>query len=462
MSNECAQGWLARAASKRTQCEKLVPPGWKLPSAIITCLTYPLEASKNNLIELDIPRRSGILTEKELRITEAYDVRRLLKALASGELSSLETSCLTEALFEQAQERARVIDALRERGQLAGPLHGLPVSLKDSFQVRGTDATLGLIAYLDNGPSQENSCLVEVLLSLGAVPFCKTNVPQTLMTADSHNNIFGRTLNPWNTSLTAGGSTGGEGALIAFRGSPLGIGTDVGEDPLFPWHPPIKGAVADVANLLRAQGHDIVYLTSQQCLIGQGYDVASQIFGLDKTAAQLVKKSGEPLVPSMLYIREAVRGVKFDRSFLPDTRTIKDGLDRLSVLNVKRSEIQEAWRKVWEKYRLDAVIGPGAQNTAVEHDMYALAPYTCLFNLLDYPACVIPVGRVKIADSGGSFTKSPGQFAPPYNPDNLNGAPTAIQVITTRMRDEECLAVARLIDEYVRSKIGDMSTAARL
>lgn len=46
-------------------------------------------------------------------------------------------------------------------------------------------------------------------------------------TADSHNNVFGRTLNPWNTSLTAGGSTGGEGALIAFRGSPLGVGTDV-------------------------------------------------------------------------------------------------------------------------------------------------------------------------------------------------------------------------------------------
>lgn len=84
-------------------------------------------------------------------------------------------------LFEQAQERARQLDTLRESGQLVGPLHGLPVSLKDSFQVRGTDATVGFIAYLDNGPSQENSCLVDVLLSLGAVPFCKTNVPQTLM-----------------------------------------------------------------------------------------------------------------------------------------------------------------------------------------------------------------------------------------------------------------------------------------
>lgn len=162
----------------------------------------------------------------------------------------MQTSCLTEILFEQAQERARQLDALRAKGEVIGPLHGLPISLKDSFQVRGTDATLGFIAYLDNGPSQENSYLVDTLLNLGAVLYCKTNIPQTLMvcytelvplrpldfltlmllifkTADSHNNVFGRALNPWNTSLTAGGSTGGEGALIAFRGSPLGVGTDV-------------------------------------------------------------------------------------------------------------------------------------------------------------------------------------------------------------------------------------------
>lgn len=93
----------------------------------------------------------------------------------------IQTSCLTEILFEQAQERARELDSLRVKGQLAGPLHGLPISLKDSFQVKGTEATLGFVAYLDRGPSQENSCLVDVLLAQGAVLYCKTNVPQTLM-----------------------------------------------------------------------------------------------------------------------------------------------------------------------------------------------------------------------------------------------------------------------------------------
>ena len=134
---------------------------------------------------------------------------------------------------------------MRENGKLVGPLHGLPVSIKDSFQVIGTEATLGLVAFIGK-TSEVNSCLVENLLELGAVLYVKTNVPQTLMvfdhklsskaylttmssdqTADSHNNVFGRVLNPWNTMLTAGGSSGGEGALVALRGSPLGIGTDI-------------------------------------------------------------------------------------------------------------------------------------------------------------------------------------------------------------------------------------------
>lgn len=67
-----------------------------------------------------------------------------------------------------------------------------------------------------------------MLIDLGAVLYCKTNLPQSIMTGDSDNNVFGRTLNPRNKLLTAGGSTGGEGALLALRGSILGVGTDIG------------------------------------------------------------------------------------------------------------------------------------------------------------------------------------------------------------------------------------------
>jgi amidase len=103
----------------------------------------------------------------------------------------------------------------------------VPVSLKDTFKVRGYDASIGLAA-LCFMPATENSVIVDCLLNAGAVLYCKTNVPQTLMALDSHNNIFGRTVNPLNTAVTAGGSSGGEGALLAMRGSILGVGTDVG------------------------------------------------------------------------------------------------------------------------------------------------------------------------------------------------------------------------------------------
>lgn len=108
-----------------------------------------------------------------------------------------------------------------------GPLHGVPVSLKDTFKVKGYDASIG-IAALCFKPATANSTLVDCILNSGAVLYCKTNIPQTLMALDSHNNIFGRTINPLNTAVTAGGSSGGEGALLAMRGSVLGVGTDVG------------------------------------------------------------------------------------------------------------------------------------------------------------------------------------------------------------------------------------------
>jgi amidase len=135
---------------------------------------------------------------------------------------------LTEIFFDKAIERARELDRyLKEHGKPMGLLHGVPVSIKDGFKIKGYDATIGYAALAFN-PSTTNSPLVDILLRAGAVLYCKTNIPQTLSALDSHNNVFGRTLNPSNLDLTAGGSSGGEGALIAMRGSILGVGTDVG------------------------------------------------------------------------------------------------------------------------------------------------------------------------------------------------------------------------------------------
>lgn len=106
-------------------------------------------------------------------------------------------------------------------------MYGLPISLKDSFKIQGLDSSIGIAALAGN-PAKSNSALVNILLSQGAVLYCKTNLGQLMLSCDTDNNVFGRTLNPHNTSLSSGGSTGGEAALIALHGSVLGVGSDLG------------------------------------------------------------------------------------------------------------------------------------------------------------------------------------------------------------------------------------------
>ena len=114
-----------------------------------------------------------------------------------------------------------------DRGSIRGPLHGIPVSLKDQFNVIGHDSSIGYVSGAGM-PAILNSCLVESIIQQGGILYCKTNVPQTVMTADTINNLFGRTFNPVNKNIIPSGSSGGEAALIACRGSILGIGTDTG------------------------------------------------------------------------------------------------------------------------------------------------------------------------------------------------------------------------------------------
>jgi amidase len=225
--------WQAIAQRKQAERKSRIPKEWLLSSL-----------PSSDVLDLrSIPRTCGILTPKELQITENHDATSLAQTIRSRTLTAEAVTiafckraaiaqqvcnCLTEIFFSDAIARARYLD--REyltTGKTLGPLHGVPISLKDTFKVKGYDASIGIASLAEN-PAKENSLLVDILLDQGAVIYCKTNIPQTLMALDSDNNIFGRVLNPRNGKVTAGGSSGGEGALIAMRGSVLGVGTDIG------------------------------------------------------------------------------------------------------------------------------------------------------------------------------------------------------------------------------------------
>lgn len=231
MAEEAPYKTIARR--KQDERQSRIPKEWLLKSL----------PSPSILDVRSIPQTCGILTAKELEITEKHDATSLAEAIRSGiftaeavtlafckraAIAQQVCNCLTEIFFDDAIKRAKYLDKEFARtGKTLGPLHGVPVSLKDSFKVKGYDASIGIASLAEN-PMKTNALLADILLDQGAVLYCKTNIPQTLMALDSDNQVFGRVLNPRNREVTAGGSSGGEGALVGMRGSILGVGTDVG------------------------------------------------------------------------------------------------------------------------------------------------------------------------------------------------------------------------------------------
>lgn len=226
------------AKAKQAAREALIPAEWRLEPEQLHRLSHaPIEA---------LEASGGLLTPRELLITSssAQDLLSHLHATAQEErwtavevtrafckrasLAHQLTNCLTEIFFDDALRRAAELDAyMAQHGQPAGPLAGLPISLKDCFNVGGYDSTLGFVAWA-NDAQPADSALVGILRRAGAVLYCKTNVPTAMMIAESVNNVWGRTFSPHNITMTSGGSSGGESALLAMRGSPLGVGTDIG------------------------------------------------------------------------------------------------------------------------------------------------------------------------------------------------------------------------------------------
>lgn len=229
-----AEPWQDIAARKQAQRESKIPSEWRVPEHLLP----PKEVEDVQ----DFPRTSGLFTDRELTITE-YTASEVVQKIATAEYSSEEVAravckraaiaqqlinCVTEIYFDEAIARARELDAyLKREGKTVGPLHGLPISLKDQFNIPGLDTTIGYVSRV-NQPATEPSTLVKLLLDAGAVLYVKSNVPATLMMGESVNNVFGRTLNPRNRQLTTGGSSGGESALVTFRASFMGVGTDIG------------------------------------------------------------------------------------------------------------------------------------------------------------------------------------------------------------------------------------------
>lgn len=184
-----------------------------------------------------------LLTDREKYITN-LGIPLLLNSFSSADLTCEEvtmafckratlahqlTNCLTEIRFTEALVEARELDEFFKKHKvLKGPLHGIIVSLKDNINVAGLASSMGFVS-LANDIMPEDSSFAAILKSLGAIIICKTNTSAGMAYSETTNVLWGRTLNPFNRQyLNVGGSSGGEGALGALKGSCFGIGSDIG------------------------------------------------------------------------------------------------------------------------------------------------------------------------------------------------------------------------------------------
>ncbi|RAH64999.1 amidase [Aspergillus aculeatinus CBS 121060] len=475
--------------------------------------------------------RSGDYTAEQ--VTRAY-IRR---AVIAHQL----TNAITEAVFEDALRQARQLDSsFKESGKLKGPLHGVPVTVKDQFNVQGTDSTLGYIGRSFR-PAEEDALIVRILKELGAVVLLKTNLPQSILWAETENPLWGRTDNPRDPELTPGGSTGGEAALLALHGSIFGLGTDIGGSiripgalnglyalkpssnrypaagvpgstegqenapssvgPLardleslcyvsrliansapweydakcapLPWdekvfediqtrplvvglilddgvvriHPPVERALREIAAKLTQDGHEVILWDTSDhhsCvqLMGQYYTADG-----GEDLRRDISAAGEPMIPHVQAL--------IDRA---ETKSVYDYWQ----MNRTKTSMQQAYLAKWNAVRsprgkqVDVLLGPTVPHTAIRHRALKYAGYTRIWNLLDYPALVIPVDIVrKDIDRRRESGYSPRNALDTWNwdlydPDTMDGHPVSLQIIGKRFNEEKVLGAATVIERICK------------
>ncbi|KAF6524998.1 hypothetical protein HZS61_010793 [Fusarium oxysporum f. sp. conglutinans] len=503
----------------------------------------------------NVPYTCGLLTEEQLEITE-LTATEIVKKVETRELKAVQlleafagraaiahqlVNCLTEWFYEEGLAQARELDeALEKGGHLKGVLHGVPIALKDIHCVAGHASTMAFVSGRNNIVSQD-SAVVSALRTEGAIFFCKTTMPQSAMAIETVSNLWGRTLNPSNRDLNAGGSSGGDAVLVAMKGTPLTPSTDLGgsirvpaafnglyalkptaaripkggmpdlgqsliqvsfgpichsiEDMELltrvinahphnrfdvtcapaPWrridapegklkiglmkwdgvvkpHPPILRALERTQQLLIAAGHEVVdFKPPFDCwqALRTTFDIYYQ-GGADGTIAAL-EESGEPIIPAFADLLKV-----FNVRKLPASEILQ--------LSGKVRDYKEQFLVAWDKTAndgrpIDALICPPAPGVGYPHDFNTYWGYTSLFNLIDYPAAILPIPGLKVSSEQDPLDL---EYVPldtnpydkpnheTYDPSLFENQAISIQVVGRPFEDEELIQISSSLDALFR------------
>ena len=287
---------------------------------------------KQEECKLSKEKLEEFLKEREMS-TEIQDrivslsFNELQKELQSGTLTAVDVlhayqikaievdkrlNCITEIVWE-AEEMALERD-LNARNK--GPLYGIPISVKETYRMPGYPCTGGMAFYLDDPVTEEN-ILLQVLKKQGAVPFVRTNVPQTLMTFECSNTLYGTTGNPYDPTRIPGGSSGGEAALISGGGSILGMGGDIGGSLRIPAHMSGCCAIKPTGGRISRKGQN-KFNRGQSLVKAQAGPMAVQVDALVTCMKSL-------LVPEMFKLDPSVPPIPFRDEIYQEKRKLTIG-----------------------------------------------------------------------------------------------------------------------------------------
>jgi len=493
--------------------------------------------------------------------------RELAQRIGDGELTALEVirahvariTAVNPALnavcvprFEAALAEARAADEKRARGEPLGPLHGVPISVKECLDLAGTPSTFGMESRRA-AVAERDELHVARLRRAGAIVLGKTNVAQALLYFETDNPVYGRTQNPWDATRTPGGSSGGEAALVATGGSALGVGTDLGgsvripaafcgiaglkptagrlpdpgrgsvpfgqkaiesqigllarnvcdlalalsvangdsegapvmplrdaksielehvrvgfyeDDGTFPATAAARRAVREAAAALRARGATVLPWTPPD--LEHALDLFFSVLvadGLAGLSRALGKTARDPRIADL------ERGASTPRALLPLVRWLLERMHRPHIARIARNHGRRTAGEYWDlveriaEYRdafglaldtapggkLDVILCPPSPLPAFRHgaalELATMGSYTPLFNVLGYPAGVVPWTRVHADESEGrpAARDKAVQAARDAELESA-GLPIGVQVAARPWREDSVLAVMAALE----------------
>ena len=193
------------------------------------------------------------IQDKEVSAVEVVEAHLDRIAEVNDKLNAVVRLCA-----ERALEEAREADSALALGESKGPLHGVPMTLKDSLDTEGVVTTGATTGRRDFVPDRDSTVAAR-LRAAGAILLGKTNTPELTLAGETDNLVYGRTNNPFDLDRTPGGSSGGAGAIIAAGGSPLDVGSDTGGSVRLPSHFSGIAGIKPNSGRVPRTGHIIPY-----------------------------------------------------------------------------------------------------------------------------------------------------------------------------------------------------------